>query len=169
MPTKVMSHLSSKGRKAAQAYYRVYREIIPVAMLVRELAAVMQWMDDMQKKLKRNEFTLDDLTEIVCEMYSLDTNVAERLTLHYITHARQRGGGGFTKKTVRIIDGDEQVMFFRTIINEHGEERTIEPDDLQLSLLFRHQMFYLLFIIMIFHILHAICVNIVVLKLIVYF
>jgi len=34
--------LCRKGRKAAQAYYRVYREIIPVAMLVRELAAVMQ-------------------------------------------------------------------------------------------------------------------------------
>ena len=34
--------LCRKGRKAAQAYYRVYQEIIPVSMLVRELAAVMQ-------------------------------------------------------------------------------------------------------------------------------
>jgi 20S proteasome subunit alpha 2 len=34
--------LCRKGRKSAQAYYRVYREVIPVAMLVRELAAVMQ-------------------------------------------------------------------------------------------------------------------------------
>merc|ERR1712167_227749 len=34
--------LCRKGRKAAQTYYRVYREVIPVAMLVRELAAVMQ-------------------------------------------------------------------------------------------------------------------------------
>ena len=34
--------LCRKGRKAAQAYYRVYREVIPVSMLVRELAAVMQ-------------------------------------------------------------------------------------------------------------------------------
>merc|ERR1712196_361952 len=34
--------LCRKGRKAAQAYYRVYQEIIPVTMLVRELAAVMQ-------------------------------------------------------------------------------------------------------------------------------
>ena len=34
--------LARKGRKSAQAYYRVYRETIPVAMLVRELAAVMQ-------------------------------------------------------------------------------------------------------------------------------
>jgi len=34
--------LCRKGRKAAQAYFRVYREVIPVAMLVRELAAVMQ-------------------------------------------------------------------------------------------------------------------------------
>ena len=34
--------LCRKGRKAAQQYYRVYREVIPVTMLVRELAAVMQ-------------------------------------------------------------------------------------------------------------------------------
>jgi len=34
--------LTRKGRKSAQAYYRVYREVIPVTMLVRELAAVMQ-------------------------------------------------------------------------------------------------------------------------------
>merc|ERR1719335_1508279 len=34
--------LVRKGRKSAQAYYRVYRETIPVSMLVRELAAVMQ-------------------------------------------------------------------------------------------------------------------------------
>ena len=34
--------LCRKGRKAAQAYYRIYREVIPVTMLVRELAAVMQ-------------------------------------------------------------------------------------------------------------------------------
>jgi len=34
--------LVRKGRKAAQAYFRVYREVIPVCMLVRELAAVMQ-------------------------------------------------------------------------------------------------------------------------------
>lgn len=34
--------LVRKGRKAAQAYYRIYREVIPVCMLVRELAAVMQ-------------------------------------------------------------------------------------------------------------------------------
>jgi 20S proteasome subunit alpha 2 len=34
--------LCRKGRKSAQQYYRVYREVIPVAMLVRELAAVMQ-------------------------------------------------------------------------------------------------------------------------------
>ena len=34
--------LVRKGRKSAQEYYRVYRETIPVSMLVRELAAVMQ-------------------------------------------------------------------------------------------------------------------------------
>jgi 20S proteasome subunit alpha 2 len=34
--------LCRKGRKSAQQYYRVYREVIPVTMLVRELAAVMQ-------------------------------------------------------------------------------------------------------------------------------
>jgi len=34
--------LVRKGRKSAQTYYRVYRETIPVSMLVRELAAVMQ-------------------------------------------------------------------------------------------------------------------------------
>ena len=34
--------LIAKGRKAAQAYYRVYRETIPVTQLVRELASVMQ-------------------------------------------------------------------------------------------------------------------------------
>ena len=34
--------LVRKGRKSAQQYYRVYRETIPVSMLVRELAAVMQ-------------------------------------------------------------------------------------------------------------------------------
>ena len=34
--------LCRKGRKAAQVYYRTYREVIPVSMLVRELAAVMQ-------------------------------------------------------------------------------------------------------------------------------
>ena len=34
--------LTRKGRKAAQTYYNVYREVIPVAMLVREIAAVMQ-------------------------------------------------------------------------------------------------------------------------------
>ena len=34
--------LCRKARKAAQTYYRVYREVIPVVMLVRELAAVMQ-------------------------------------------------------------------------------------------------------------------------------
>lgn len=34
--------LCRKGRKAAQQYFRVYREIIPVSMLTRELAAVMQ-------------------------------------------------------------------------------------------------------------------------------
>jgi len=34
--------LCRKGRKSAQQYYRVYREVIPVSMLVRELAAVMQ-------------------------------------------------------------------------------------------------------------------------------
>lgn len=34
--------LCRKGRKAAQQYFRVYREPIPVSMLTRELAAVMQ-------------------------------------------------------------------------------------------------------------------------------
>ena len=34
--------LVRKGRKAAQQYFRVYREVIPVGVLVRELAAVMQ-------------------------------------------------------------------------------------------------------------------------------
>ena len=34
--------LCRKGRKSAQAYYRIYRETIPVGMLTRELAAVMQ-------------------------------------------------------------------------------------------------------------------------------
>jgi len=34
--------LCRKGRKAAQAYFRVYKEAISVAQLVRELAAVMQ-------------------------------------------------------------------------------------------------------------------------------
>ena len=34
--------LVRKGRKAAQQYFRVYRERIPVSMLVRELATVMQ-------------------------------------------------------------------------------------------------------------------------------
>jgi len=34
--------LARKGRKSAQQYFRVYRETIPVSMLVRELAAVMQ-------------------------------------------------------------------------------------------------------------------------------
>lgn len=34
--------LVAKGRKAAQAYFRVYREEIPALQLVRELAAVMQ-------------------------------------------------------------------------------------------------------------------------------
>uniref|UniRef100_A0A3B4XCY0 Proteasome subunit alpha type-2-like n=2 Tax=Eukaryota TaxID=2759 RepID=A0A3B4XCY0_SERLL len=34
--------LYKKGRKAAQAYYRVYRELIPIQQLVRELASVMQ-------------------------------------------------------------------------------------------------------------------------------
>lgn len=34
--------LTRKARKSAQAYYRVYREVIPVIMLVREIAAVMQ-------------------------------------------------------------------------------------------------------------------------------
>ena len=36
------SHRVRCRRKAAQAYYRVYREQIPVAQLVRELASVMQ-------------------------------------------------------------------------------------------------------------------------------
>jgi 20S proteasome subunit alpha 2 len=34
--------LVAKGRKAAQAYFRIYREEIPLLQLVRELAAVMQ-------------------------------------------------------------------------------------------------------------------------------
>jgi len=34
--------LLNKGRKAAQAYYLVYKDIIPVTLLARELAAVMQ-------------------------------------------------------------------------------------------------------------------------------
>lgn len=34
--------LCRKGRKAAQQYYRVYQELIPISQLVRELAAVMQ-------------------------------------------------------------------------------------------------------------------------------
>jgi len=34
--------LIAKGRKAAQAYFRVYHEEIPVLQLVRELAMVMQ-------------------------------------------------------------------------------------------------------------------------------
>lgn len=34
--------LTRKARKSAQVYYRVYREVIPVTMLVREIAAVMQ-------------------------------------------------------------------------------------------------------------------------------
>jgi hypothetical protein len=34
--------LIAKGRKAAQAYFRVYREEMPVLQLVRELAMVMQ-------------------------------------------------------------------------------------------------------------------------------
>jgi len=34
--------LTRKGRKSAAQYYRLYRETIPVGMLVRELAAVMQ-------------------------------------------------------------------------------------------------------------------------------
>ena len=34
--------LIRKARKQAQAYYRLYKEHIPVAQLVREVAAVMQ-------------------------------------------------------------------------------------------------------------------------------
>ena len=34
--------LLNKGRKAAQSYYLVYKDIIPVTLLARELAAVMQ-------------------------------------------------------------------------------------------------------------------------------
>ena len=34
--------LCRKGRKSAQQYFRVYKEVIPVAQLVRELASVMQ-------------------------------------------------------------------------------------------------------------------------------
>jgi len=34
--------LTRKGRKAAQQYFRVYHELIPVTQLVRELASVMQ-------------------------------------------------------------------------------------------------------------------------------
>jgi len=34
--------LTRKARKSAQVYYRVYREVIPVTMLVREIAGVMQ-------------------------------------------------------------------------------------------------------------------------------
>mmetsp|Transcript_33838 Transcript_33838/g.79200 ORF Transcript_33838/g.79200 Transcript_33838/m.79200 type:complete len:236 (-) Transcript_33838:93-800(-) len=34
--------LCRKGRKAAQSYFRVYRELIPISQLVRELASVMQ-------------------------------------------------------------------------------------------------------------------------------
>ena len=34
--------LLNKGRKAAQAYYLVYKDVIPVTLLARELAAVMQ-------------------------------------------------------------------------------------------------------------------------------
>ena len=34
--------LLNKGRKAAQSYYLVYKDVIPVTLLARELAAVMQ-------------------------------------------------------------------------------------------------------------------------------
>jgi len=34
--------LLNKGRKAAQAYYLTYKDVIPVTLLARELAAVMQ-------------------------------------------------------------------------------------------------------------------------------
>ena len=43
--------LVRKGRKSAQQYYRVYRETIPVAMLVRELAAVGGAVSDADRKV----------------------------------------------------------------------------------------------------------------------
>ena len=71
---------------------------------------------------------------VIIDIYELDYKEWGRITFTYVSYSRHIYIRGFTKKIFRMNNPKEKLLFCKTILNYQGDELTLVPDDLQLSI-----------------------------------